>query len=122
MEMPPTRFGNEIKPIRGQPNTGPGAYENEVYTNFQYQTDHYLTSVKGYTMGARTGPRLVEITTPFSHMKSSLWRSCRVRYLVSHQLKLSMGHHEPVNINALPHNKIGFCFELGAHTHNGGLP
>ena len=55
--MPPTRFGNEIKPIRGQPNTGPGAYENENQTNFQYNADHYLTSTKGYTMGARTGPR-----------------------------------------------------------------
>ena len=57
MTMPPTRFGNEIKPIRGQPNTGPGAYENENQTNFQYLADHYLTSAKGYTMGARTGPR-----------------------------------------------------------------
>ena len=57
MSMPPTRFGNEIKPIRGQPNTGPGAYENENQTNFQYKADHYLTSTKGYTMGARTGPR-----------------------------------------------------------------
>ena len=57
MTMPPTRFGNEIKPIRGQPNTGTGAYENENQTNFQYLADHYLTSAKGYTMGARTGPR-----------------------------------------------------------------
>lgn len=57
--MPYNRFGNEIKPIRGQPNTGPGAYDNENFTNFQYKIDHMSqgSNVKGYTLGARTGPR-----------------------------------------------------------------
>lgn len=57
MEMPPTRFGNEIRPIRGDPDVGPGVHEKENQTNFKYIADHYLTSIKGYTMGARTGPR-----------------------------------------------------------------
>ena len=27
--VPHTRFGNDLKAIRGQPNTGPGCYNNE---------------------------------------------------------------------------------------------
>ncbi|XP_013414333.1 protein pitchfork [Lingula anatina] len=57
VHMAPNRFGNDLKPLRGQPNTGPGCYNNEEVSNFKYQIDTYLTSQKGYTMGARTGPR-----------------------------------------------------------------
>ena len=27
--VPPTRFGNELVPIKGTPELGPGVYENE---------------------------------------------------------------------------------------------
>lgn len=58
VDVPPTRFGNEMKSIyKDMSAPGPGAHEKENQTNFQYQIDHYLTSKKGYTMGARTGPR-----------------------------------------------------------------
>lgn len=58
IHMAPNRFGNDLKPLRGQPNTGPGKYENEEVSNFIYQIDHFKTSSKGYTLGARTGPRM----------------------------------------------------------------
>jgi len=57
MKMAQDRFGNELCPLKGAPHRGPGCYENEEKTNFMYQIDHHLTSRKGYTMGARTGPR-----------------------------------------------------------------
>lgn len=58
VKMPPNRFGNEIVPLRGAPHRGPGCYENEDKTNFMYQVEHNLNSVKGYTLGARTSRRL----------------------------------------------------------------
>ncbi|VDH99133.1 Hypothetical predicted protein [Mytilus galloprovincialis] len=42
--MPRNRFGNEIAPLRGAPHRGP--------------VDTKLLSNKGYSMGARTGPRI----------------------------------------------------------------
>lgn len=56
-KMAQDRFGNELCPLRGAAHRGPGCYDNEDKTNFIYQVDHKLTSNKGYTMGARTGPR-----------------------------------------------------------------
>ncbi|CAC5386102.1 unnamed protein product [Mytilus coruscus] len=58
IKMPRNRFGNEIAPLRGAPHRGPGCYENEEKTNFMYQVDTKLLSNKGYSMGARTGPRI----------------------------------------------------------------
>ncbi|CAG2206829.1 unnamed protein product [Mytilus edulis] len=58
IKMPRNRFGNEIAPLRGAPHRGPGCYENEDKTNFIYQVDTKLLSNKGYSMGARTGPRI----------------------------------------------------------------
>ncbi|KAL4224741.1 hypothetical protein ACF0H5_015438 [Mactra antiquata] len=56
-KMPQNRFGNEICPLRGAPHRGPGCYENEDKTNFWYDIEHKINSTKGYTLGARTGPR-----------------------------------------------------------------
>lgn len=61
--VPRTRFGNDMVAIRGQPNTGPGVYENEEATNFQHGLDNFLTSTKGYTLGARTAPRFKKMST-----------------------------------------------------------
>ncbi|KAK3597619.1 hypothetical protein CHS0354_030170 [Potamilus streckersoni] len=58
VKMPYNRFGNEIVPLRGAPHRGPGCYENEDKTSFSYQIEHKINSSKGYTLGARTGPRL----------------------------------------------------------------
>ncbi|XP_060577345.1 ciliary microtubule-associated protein 3-like isoform X2 [Ruditapes philippinarum] len=58
VKMPQNRFGNEICPLRGAPHRGPGCYENEEKTNFWYEIEHKINSSKGYTLGARTGPRL----------------------------------------------------------------
>jgi len=57
MRMAQDRFGNELCPLKGAPHRGPGCYENEDKTNFVYQIDNHLTSNKGHSMGARTGPR-----------------------------------------------------------------
>jgi len=56
-KVPPTRFGNDLSPMRGAPHRGPGCYDNEEVSNFMYQIKHKLTSEKGYTLGARTAPR-----------------------------------------------------------------
>jgi len=56
--VPHTRFGNDLIGIRGAPNRGPGCYNNEEVSNFQYGIKSKITSEKGYSLGARTGPRL----------------------------------------------------------------
>ena len=33
LDVPPTRFGNDLNPIRGSPYRGPGNYENEAVRN-----------------------------------------------------------------------------------------
>ncbi|KAK7098859.1 ciliary microtubule-associated protein 3-like [Littorina saxatilis] len=58
IKMPYNRFGNEVLPLRGAPHRGPGCYNNEEKTNLLYQIESHLESRKGYTLGARTGPRL----------------------------------------------------------------
>ncbi|KAL8579188.1 hypothetical protein ACOMHN_010772 [Nucella lapillus] len=58
IKMPYNRFGNEVSPLRGAPQRGPGCYDNEEKTNFMYQIDSHLESNKGYTLGARSAPRL----------------------------------------------------------------
>jgi len=60
VKMAQDRFGNELNPLKGAPHRGPGCYDNEEKTNFIYQIYHHLTSSKGYTMGARTGPRFAK--------------------------------------------------------------
>jgi len=56
--VPSTRFGNELIGIRGAPNRGPGCYNNEQVSNFWHGIETKITSEKGYSLGARTGPRL----------------------------------------------------------------
>ena len=34
MHVPPTRFGAKMQTIKGQPNTGPGVYDNEQVPEF----------------------------------------------------------------------------------------
>ncbi|RUS76007.1 hypothetical protein EGW08_016252 [Elysia chlorotica] len=58
-KMAQDRFGNELCPLRGAAHRGPGCYDNEEKTNFSYQVDNKLVSTKGYSMGARTGPRFM---------------------------------------------------------------
>lgn len=55
--MPFNRFGNNLTPIRGAPHLGPGCYDNEQFDNLKYDADHYITSDKGYVLGARTAAR-----------------------------------------------------------------
>lgn len=55
--VPPTRFGNDLTPIRGAPKRGPGCYNNEEVSNFIYSIKNKITSEKGYSLGARTAPR-----------------------------------------------------------------
>ncbi|XP_052798352.1 protein pitchfork-like isoform X2 [Mya arenaria] len=77
-KMPQNRFGNEICPLRGAPHRGPGCYENEEKTNFWYDIEHKINSTKGYTLGARTGPRfpkknvggLIKANTAFDFLNS----------------------------------------------------
>ncbi|XP_025087716.1 protein pitchfork-like [Pomacea canaliculata] len=67
---PYNRFGNEMLPIRGAPNRGPGCYNNEEKTNFMYVLNNKIISSKGYTLGARTANRF----TPFTKFQSpSSW-------------------------------------------------
>lgn len=56
-QVPHTRFGNDLSPIRGASNRGPGCYNNEEVSNFIYGIQTKKTSEKGYSLGARTAPR-----------------------------------------------------------------
>lgn len=60
VKMPPSRFGNQMCPLRGAPHRGPGCYDNEEKTSMKYDMDHKIISAKGYTLGARTGPRFLK--------------------------------------------------------------
>ncbi|XP_075054248.1 ciliary microtubule-associated protein 3 [Mixophyes fleayi] len=61
------RLGNELAPIRGTPNVGPGSYNNEEFTNLKHLQQRKPLSKKGYCLGARTAPRFPpdsKIVTP----------------------------------------------------------
>ncbi|XP_077994276.1 ciliary microtubule-associated protein 3-like [Glandiceps talaboti] len=55
--VPPTRVG-VILNSESSPNIGPGTYDNEEVSGFVYQIDKQVTSKRGYSLGARTGPRI----------------------------------------------------------------
>ncbi|KAH9519272.1 hypothetical protein Btru_075150 [Bulinus truncatus] len=55
------RFGNELCPLRGVAHIGPGTYDNDEKTSLAYLSKTKIVSSKGYSLGARTGPRLKKI-------------------------------------------------------------
>ncbi|XP_065057997.1 ciliary microtubule-associated protein 3-like [Rhopilema esculentum] len=56
LKPPHTRAGNELG-LRGQPNLGPGVYNNNEVSSFVYKIDQKPVSKKGYSLGSRTAPR-----------------------------------------------------------------
>ncbi|KAM4871361.1 ciliary microtubule-associated protein 3 isoform 2-T2 [Thomomys bottae] len=64
---PPNRLGNKFLPIRGAPHRGPGRYAENDWNGLAYSLSKIPTSVKGYTLGARTSTRFKTIkdTTPY---------------------------------------------------------
>ncbi|XP_068125525.1 ciliary microtubule-associated protein 3 isoform X1 [Hyperolius riggenbachi] len=72
----PDRLGNELAPIRGAPNRGPGCYNNEEVTNMVYLQHRKPMSKKGYTLGARTAVRFnpnEKMETPSPAEYQSSW-------------------------------------------------
>ncbi|KAE8623444.1 hypothetical protein XENTR_v10005611 [Xenopus tropicalis] len=72
----PDRMGNNLAPIRGAPNLGPGCYNIEEVTNMQHLLDRKPVSVKGYVMSARTAPRFPpekKMQTPGPGEYQSFW-------------------------------------------------
>ncbi|KAM4700777.1 ciliary microtubule-associated protein 3 [Discoglossus pictus] len=59
----PDRLGNEMAPIRGTPNLGPGCYDYEEVTNSLSLLHKKPLSKKGYSLGARTARRFPPDTT-----------------------------------------------------------
>ncbi|XP_078586687.1 ciliary microtubule-associated protein 3-like [Branchiostoma floridae x Branchiostoma japonicum] len=60
----PTRFGNELSPLRGAPHRGPGCYDNEEVSNMVYNIEKFpICTKKGYSLGARTDPRFRKVHT-----------------------------------------------------------
>jgi len=62
-----SRFGNAMNPISGSPGVGPGKYNYDEMTSMMYRIQTRPVSKKGYTLGARQGPRLrklVSLDTP----------------------------------------------------------
>lgn len=55
--QPPDRLGNEYLPMRGEPQRGPGTYNNGERSTLLYNLIHKPESKKGYSMGARTASR-----------------------------------------------------------------
>ncbi|KAG8451051.1 hypothetical protein GDO86_003365, partial [Hymenochirus boettgeri] len=72
----PDRLGNDLAPIRGSPNLGPGCYNFEEVTNLNHFLETRPISIKGYTMGARTAPRIPQnnkAVTPGPGEYQSFW-------------------------------------------------
>ncbi|XP_077151540.1 ciliary microtubule-associated protein 3 [Ranitomeya variabilis] len=72
----PDRLGNDLAPIRGAPNRGPGCYKYEEVTSLEYLQERRPTSKKGYIMGARTAPRFPKdskMQTPSPADYQSFW-------------------------------------------------
>nr|XP_054761976.1 protein pitchfork-like [Lytechinus pictus] len=55
--LPVNRIGNGMA-LDTKPNRGPGSYDNAEKTTSMYHVENQITSKNGYTMGARTGPRI----------------------------------------------------------------
>lgn len=55
-QLPSDRLGAELD-LETAPHRAPGTYNNAEKTTSLYQIENQITSKKGYTMGARTGPR-----------------------------------------------------------------
>ncbi|CAL1548137.1 unnamed protein product [Lymnaea stagnalis] len=58
LKMASDRFGNALCPLKGAPQLGPGCYDVDEKTSLFHGVRTKLVSTKGYTLGARTGPRL----------------------------------------------------------------
>nr|XP_039263447.1 protein pitchfork-like [Styela clava] len=72
----PDRTGNELCPLRGAPQRGPGRYNNAELTSFTYNLDNWICSSKGYTCGARTDPRFRRVhhlNTPSPMVYQTEW-------------------------------------------------
>lgn len=77
----PDRLGNELAPIRGEPQCGPGSYRNEEVSNMVYLLSKKPESKKGYTLGARTAvqfPVEKTIQNPGPAAYQSFWSKERV--------------------------------------------
>ncbi|XP_015198228.2 ciliary microtubule-associated protein 3 isoform X2 [Lepisosteus oculatus] len=55
----PDRLGNELAPLRGGSHLGPGCYDNHTVGTIVYELERKPESRKGYTLAARTAPRLL---------------------------------------------------------------
>ncbi|XP_018432297.1 PREDICTED: protein pitchfork [Nanorana parkeri] len=72
----PDRLGNELPPIRGKPNCGPGCYNYEEVTSMVHLQNRIPMSKKGYTLGARTAQRFtpnVKMETPSPSQYQAFW-------------------------------------------------
>ncbi|OCT91827.1 protein pitchfork [Xenopus laevis] len=72
----PDRLGNDLTPIRGTPNLGPGCYNIDEVTSIQHLLDRKPISIKGYVLGARTAPRFPpdkKMQTPGPGDYQSFW-------------------------------------------------
>eukprot|EP00118_Oscarella_pearsei_P028921 m.3267 g.3267 ORF g.3267 m.3267 type:complete len:140 (+) comp9202_c0_seq1:259-678(+) len=60
LHVPPNRIGNENR-LKGESHPAPGSYDNHEVSGFVYQIEKHVESKKGYSLGARTAPRLKPI-------------------------------------------------------------
>ncbi|XP_053447525.1 protein pitchfork [Nycticebus coucang] len=68
---PPNFFGNKFLPLRGSPHTGPGCYMPEDRYGLAYNLSIIPTSLRGYSLGARTAVRfkpIIKEKIPYSVM------------------------------------------------------
>ncbi|XP_016078768.1 PREDICTED: protein pitchfork [Miniopterus natalensis] len=60
-------LGNKFMPIRGAPHRGPGCYGTESRYDWVYSLSKIPTSIKGYTLGARTSVRFKQAKDATPH-------------------------------------------------------
>lgn len=78
-DLPVNRIGNAMA-LDTSPHRAPGSYDNAEKTTFLYEIDHQITSQKGYTMGARTAPRIrteFATKTPCPSTYQTKWSAAR---------------------------------------------
>lgn len=76
----PDRTGNQLYPMKGAPNRGPGCYNNAEMTSFVHNLDNWICSNKGYTYGSRTASRFrkdFKTLTPSPEKYQTTWTKPR---------------------------------------------
>uniref|UniRef100_A0A8C8SIP2 Primary cilia formation n=1 Tax=Pelusios castaneus TaxID=367368 RepID=A0A8C8SIP2_9SAUR len=102
----PDRLGNQLGPVLGDPDRGPGSYDNEE-SSMVYALTHKPESIKGYILGARTSLRF----PPDCKRTNSTSKSVAEMRFSLCSFSFRPGTYEA---DKLPHKKITWPMKFGS--------